>query len=194
MDGELFLSLFKKHINIAKQLFIGLPNQREAMEWARDAVNEAIATHNPELGSLSTHVTYIAKKYRTNFIRSNKRWRGIQQDGKPVGNLCRAGYKRVATYSTLDDDYRGESIIILHQKHEVIAREYDLDFIIDLKDIIEHVRKERRMNGKMVIAVEDWINDVSDEITKTKLGCTRFYVQRCQRRFRRIIRRKLGLD
>jgi len=195
MDAKQYQEIFRKHIGIAKSIFSGLPNQREAIEWASDAVNEAIATHKPELGCLSTHVTYIAKKYRTDFIRSSRRWKGIHQNGQPVGNLCQAGYKRIATYTPkyTDDEWRPRSTIRI-RKEVAIAREYDWDFILDLKDIIEETRKGHYMDGKMSIAVEDWLNEVSDEITKLKLGCTRFYVQRCQRKFRKLVRKKLTLE
>ena len=77
MDSIEYAKIYKEHVNIAKRMFLKLPNKQEGMEWAEFAVHVAILTHDKERSDLSTHVFNTARKYKNKFIRSYKRWSGI---------------------------------------------------------------------------------------------------------------------
>jgi len=189
MDGTQHLLLYEQHVNIARKIFMRYSRSIESKEWAEYATHIAILTHDEDLSRLSTHVFHTARAYKEKFVRLERKWQGICPRTKdPVQKKYKGVHECVPVkrkendlpvYNCTDDEF------------DVIARETDIDLLIDIKDIVCQIKKDRLMDGKMIVAVEDWLDDVSDAVTAEKLGVSRSYVQRMQRRFRKMLKEKL---
>jgi len=171
MDATEYIRVFESHVGIAKRIFLSLPNKEEGMEWAEYATHIAMLTHDEQLGCLSTHVTYMAKKYKGKFVRDYKKWVGID----PRGN------KAILT--------RHHSVhrhIALEDQNDVLTITDDtLDFNIDIQDFVENLEQKYPVfKGKLPILIEGLMEGKPMQQIADELGCSRVWVYRLRKKFK----------
>ena len=186
MDAKEYTEVFNRHINIANQLFINLPNQQEGKEWAEYAVHIAILTHKKDRSSLSTYVYYVAKKYRNKFIRSYRKWNGIQPCvNKSIQKKYSATHRHIQISGA-------DVLTTLPDNLDIYANEHNLDLIIDIQDIIEQLEQKHKVfRGRLSIIVEEWKAGKKVKEIAKKLGCSRQWISHLKRLFKKKLKHYL---
>jgi len=182
MDADEYMETFKKHVKIAKRLFINIPNEAEWTEWAEHATHVAILTHKEEQGSLSTHVHYLAKRYRNKFVRDYRKWSGIHLSSKNlIKGQCVSVRKYVRTYR---QQYTHTSLL-----YEVYGDTDNTEIALDIKSLIEDLEQKHNVfSGKLSVLVEGWMSGKSAKIIAKELGCSRQWVQHLKKEFKNALK------
>jgi hypothetical protein len=182
MEEKEYIRTFRSVVNIAKNMFVELPNLEEGMEWAEHAVHVAILTHNEELGSLSTHVHYIARQYKNQFIRQTNKWEGTRpRVKKSVQNKYTSVHKHVEIHRKHSQATRLPQI-------DIYANDEKIDLRLDIKSIIEKLeRKHHIIGGRLSVIAEELMTGSTTTGIAKQLGCSRQWVSR----LKRLLKKKL---
>jgi hypothetical protein len=178
MDEREHIRVFNEHVNIAKRMFIELPNQKEGMEIAEYATHVAILTYKQELGSLSTHVHYVASKYRNKFVRDGKKWSGTHPcTSKSVQEKYPSSHKYTKVYR--------KKVHLSLPKIIIYANENNPTLRIDIQDIIKKLEERYKIfNGRLSIVVEGWMAGETEKQIAKRAGCSRQWVSHLKKIFR----------
>ena len=184
MDSTEYMRVYKEHVNIAKKMFLKLPNKQEGMEWAEHAVHVALLTHNEQLGDLSTHVYHTAKKYKNKFVRSYKRWNGIRPS---VNKSIQTKYVSTRKYTQVCQEECEH--LTTPCEIEIYSTENSLDLKIDLKNIVQDLEQKHKMfKDRLSIVIEGWMSGETDAEVAIKIGCSRQWVSHLKRKFKEKLR------
>jgi len=197
-----YLELYNSHLGISRRLFGGLLRNEEAIEWSDYAVHIAILTHDKEQGGLSTYVHYMAHKYRNEFVRAHKRWKGIRvgTNGKPSDEPLSAVYQSRHKYIDIggkmafNHDYNsrtGSPWCSNDYWFEAVEHEQDIDFEIDIREFLTELEATREIyQGRLIPIVEGWLSGETEEIIAARLGISRDLVSKIKQKARKELSEK----
>jgi len=203
MTNEEYLELYRTHKDIAMRLMLCISNRREAREAADYATNLAILTHNPELGSLTTHVHYLALQERQKLLRQKTKLTGEFN----VKNLYR---RRPTECGVQELKYRRHQRMDKTQQEDSKERrsnsfaeaeilpidqdsKKDIDLFTDVEEyIIQLEESDPKYKGRLKAIVELWLEGYSNRDIAEAAGVSHTSINKIKQDFKNLLSEKFS--